>query len=128
MAKRNWRDEMIEAVRDFTEDEIKQAAETIKEVAHETRDMLKRTSPKDARGSKRRYADTWEVETKKGHDAVTYTVCNPENYQLTHLLEKGHQSYNQYGGPYKRVRAKRHIKKAEVWGNTQLLARLKKEL
>ena len=50
---------------------------------------------------------------------------------MTHLLEKGHAVKNQYGEPVrgkKRVRGRRHIKPAEVWGVNELLERLRAEL
>ena len=99
------------------------------EVAKETEEKVKQNAKAKFKGSGE-YAAGWEVKKggnlRRGKYAVT--VCNPKHYRLTHLLEKGHQSLNQFGGPYKRVRGRRHIKPAEKWGNQELIARLKKEL
>lgn len=70
------------------------------EVAKNTVNILKETSPKDT-GS---YSKGWAVK-KVGNALV---VHNKTDYQLTHLLEKGHIKAN--GG---RVGAKVHIRPAE---------------
>jgi hypothetical protein len=80
---------------------------TLKEVATETASELRATSPGDFGP----YARSWDVKKQKG--GKSYVVYNKEHYRLTHLLEKGHKSANQYGSDYGRVKAYPHIKKAE---------------
>lgn len=62
--------------------------------------ILRSTSPKDTGD----YAKGWTV-SKEGTRQI---IHNKTNYQLTHLLEKGHAKVN--GG---RVAAKVHIRPAE---------------
>lgn len=52
---------------------------------------LRRISPRGARG---KYAKTWTwKKTKRG----TVYIHNDKNYQLTHLLEKGHKTVKKSG-------------------------------
>lgn len=52
------------------------------------------------------YASGW---TQKKLDERTYVVYNKAKPGLTHLLEKGHLTMNQFGGPYRRTPAHPHI-------------------
>ena len=123
-----WVYELEKILNEFEDEEEEIIVNTYNSVANETKDKVKSNAKAKFKGSD--YASTWEV--KKGGSLArgkyNVTVCNPKNYQLTHLLEKGHQSLNQYGGPYKRVRGRRHIKPAEKWGTEQLIKRLREEL
>lgn len=77
----------------------------IDKFADDTVKGLKNKSPRGHRRSKT-YASGWEVKTnnrqnkKKGSIQLSYgvTVWNATNYQLTHLLEKGHLIVNKKGG------------------------------
>lgn len=97
-----------------------------REVAEKTVERLKSTSPKE-RGD---YAAGW---TYKMENAGDYIVHNATNWQLTHLLEKGHVKANQYG-PAKhpnggaRTKAKRHIKPAEREANEMFQRRVEEAL
>ena len=83
-------------------DETKRIAD---EVAKETVDELKKTSPK-LTGS---YRKGWrKKQTFANERTKRNTVYNQTDYQLTHLLEYGHASRN--GG---RVKAIQHIAPAE---------------
>lgn len=83
-------------------DEIKKAAD---EVTVEAVRELKNTSPVQT-GS---YAAGWKKKTTyESKSSKRNTVYNKTDYQLTHLLEKGHASRN--GG---RVAAKVHIQPVE---------------
>lgn len=80
--------------------------ESIKEAAREAARTLKKGGPYKNRTGK--YARDWTTRQRKKNKSVIevqgYTVYNKKNYQLTHLLEYGHQSRN--GG---RAKAFSHI-------------------
>ena len=122
-----WSDELIEVLNEFVEEEEDIIKDCFKQASGETCEMVKSTSPKESGD----YAASWTVKTESsgmlGKD-ITFIVHNDEHYRLTHLLEKGHQSYNQFGGSYKRVGARRHIKPAERFGNELLLSKLHERL
>lgn len=123
-------DREIAAILNEFVDEEKEIIESVYEsVADDTRRMVTETSKAKFKGEGE-YARGWKVKQtgnlRRGETQLV--VCNPEHYRLTHLLEKGHASMNQYGGPYKRVRGRRHIKPAEKWGKEELIRRLKAEL
>lgn len=126
-----WADELVDVLAEFVDEERATADRIFRETAQDTRDKLRATSPKQEGRGGGEYARGWEVKeipsgiTGRG---TTYVVCNPKHYRLTHLLERGHQTFNQYGGPYKRARARKHIKPAEVYGNETLLQRLRAKL
>lgn len=78
-----------------------------KEAAELTANQLHSTSPKKAkRGGK--YARGWQVKKLASGTLVSYVVYNGRYPGLTHLLENGHVSRNQYGS-WGRVRAIKHI-------------------
>jgi len=82
-------------------DEISEGMEAAKkETAKNVVNILKATSPKGTGD----YAKGWRV-AQLGSKQI---IHNKTNYQLTHLLEKGHAKVN--GG---RVAAKVHIRPAE---------------
>lgn len=96
-------DELVSLFKEYTE-EVTEGMEDVKEkVAKEGVKALKQTSPVGRR-SRKKYKDGWRAK-KVG---TAWVVHNATNYQLTHLLEKGHAL--RQGG---RTRAFPHIAPAE---------------
>ncbi|MEY9973167.1 hypothetical protein ABH966_003551 [Lysinibacillus sp. RC46] len=89
----------------FVEEELDAVAE---DVTSKAVTKLKQTSPVGDYAGGGQYASGWKVKKQKGR----YIVHNATNYQLTHLLEKGHATRD--GG---RTRAFPHIKPVEVETN-----------
>ena len=124
MARSNkWTKELDAVLEEFVEKERKVSRDTFADVAKQTDEKVKAGSPSGGE-----YSSGWKVITEGNGITFRYIVANPSHYQLTHLLEKGHQAINQFGGPYKRVAARRHIRPAETWGIQELIKRLKNEL
>lgn len=73
--------------------------EAIHDGAKQTRTYLRGNSPKDTGD----YAKDWAVNNTDRDGHHEGTVYNRKHYQLTHLLMDGHESKNQYGGPYGHV-------------------------
>lgn len=80
---------------------------------------LRNTSPRRSGD----YAAGWAVRKHKDWLIVVYNKV----YQLTHLLENGHISANQYG-EYGRVPAHPHIKPVEEWASEELPRRVMENL
>ena len=126
-----WVDDMVDVLNEFVDDEVEIIDSTFRETANETAELVRSLSP-----GKGDYASGWEmIEQTHGalDESISFRVANPKHYQLTHLLEKGHAVKNQFGDPEKpgakkRVRARKHIKIAETWGNEVLIMRLRSRL
>lgn len=87
----------------ITEEAIKIAKEGIAK--------LKKTSPinKKSTSHKGKYAKGWRVKTEKGRGFVNCTIYNATDWQLTHLLENGHDILDKHGQKRGYVGAKKHI-------------------
>lgn len=95
-------EEYVQEVQDAVDEAAKEAAEL-------TANQLRQTSPKRAKGKgKGKYARGWKVKKRYDAHLVSFVVYNSASPGLTHVLEKGHVSKNQYGS-YGRVRAIPHI-------------------
>lgn len=92
-------------------------------VAKEAVQKLKGTSPR-GRGKGGHYADAW---TKKKDKAKKVTVYNKQ-YQLTHLLENGHEIVIHGHATGKQTRAIKHIKPVEEWVQNEFEEELTKEI
>ena len=95
-----------------------------KEVAEKTAETLRQGGPYNERSGK--YTRDWDVKLRKrSYSSVTmteeYTVYSKKNYQLTHLLEKGHVSRNG-----SRVRPFEHIKPAEELAEQMAISEVNK--
>lgn len=102
----NLSEEIERMLQDFNVQAIEAANNSIEETAEEAAEMLRKGGPYRERTGK--YTRDWTAGQREKRKSVVeingYTVYNKKNYQLTHLLEYGHQSRN--GG---RVKAFSHI-------------------
>ena len=109
----------IENLMEQYSEEVQQIAnEAIKEVAQQTAEKLKSTSPQKSG----QYARSWKVKAKDSSATVYNT-----RYQLTHLLENGHVVRNK-SGTYGRARAFPHIAPAEEWAAQELQSEIERRL
>lgn len=105
-------EELARQLQDWTNTEVrKKVNEAIAETADAGAQQLKKGGPYEERSGK--YTKDWDKKQRiKAATAITnteeYSVYNKKHYQLTHLLEKGHQSRN--GG---RVKPYEHIAQTE---------------
>lgn len=97
------------------------------DVAKEAINKLKKTSPKNTKGKKRgHYAKSWTVD-KKSKKQYAQTIIYNKDYQLTHLLENGHNIVKG-GSVVGYSPAQVHIKPVEEWVNKEMVERIEKEL
>ena len=121
--------EIMQALDDFNDDINKKVEMLVDDVAKDTVAMLKASSPVGKAGSPRRgsYRDGWGIVHKRkcvrgiAH-VVTAVVRNRTDWQLTHLLEKGHADIR-HGG---RVDPIVHIAPAEEMAREKMMEGVKK--
>ena len=112
----------IAEILDEYEKKVRETAEKdIEQVAKDTVQRLKQTSPKDSGD----YARSWTL--KRDRATKTTTVYNKDHYRLTHLLEKGHIKRNQ-AGTYGRQDPQEHIGPAEKEASAELVRKIEEDL
>ena len=92
--------EIAKAMKDYTDDVKEGIEQEINETAKNIVKDLKSSSPKETGD----YGKGWSQKNFKSGTGYEKVVHNRTDYQLTHLLEKGHQ--NRDGG---RTQGKEHI-------------------
>ena len=92
--------------------------EIAKDVAKEDAKRLKDTkNTYKVRSGK--YNKGWTVKTEKGRMSIQCIVHNKDNYQLTHLLEKGHRIIGRDGSVKGQAKAFPHIAPVEQDSNKE---------
>ena len=97
---------------DYSDDIQEGISKDAQEVAKKGVQELRATSPK-RKGGKGEYSKGWKVNTDKSRDSISCIIHNSTNYQLTHLLEKGHRIINRKGEYKGDVKAYVHIAPVE---------------
>lgn len=96
----NFQAAMRKLLKEYGEDAFKICDDSAKTAARQATSELKKTSPTGATG---RYARGWSHKTlRQTIGNVSQIIYNRTDYQLTHLLEKPHETG--YGGSYPRRR------------------------
>lgn len=108
MAKSNDLNDLNKILNDYVNAVAKDTDKAAEEAAKATANHLKHTSP-HLSGS---YAKGWRAEKVNG----AWVVHNKTDYQLTHLLENGHDTVA-WGKKVGHVNPKPHIKEAEELAN-----------
>ena len=101
----SFADEIAKQMNKYTEEVTEELEQVIQEDAKILRDELKSTSPVHTGD----YKKGWRIKKVKQNGHYIAIVHNATNYQLTHLLEKGHATKGGVG----RVKAYPHIGNAE---------------
>lgn len=97
------------------------------EVAEEAVKKLKSTSPRKKKGKKAgQYAKGWKID-KNSKKQYAQTIIHNKEYQLTHLLENGHDIVRE-GRVVGHAEAQPHIKPVEEWVQKEMTERLEKKL
>lgn len=109
--------DLLEEYEDLVEDDVEKV---VKKVGKETVKELRETSPRKTGD----YAKGWKAKvTGKSSHGMQVTIHNETDYQLTHLLEKGHAKRG--GG---RVRSIPHIAPAQEKADAMLEEEIEKKL
>lgn len=115
MAKNNSLTALNQFLNDYVQAVDKNVDTAAQDTAKQATKVLKQVSPADS-GS---YAKGWTWKKVNGR----YIVYNRTDYQLTHLLEYGHDVVA-YGKKVGHVSAKPHIKQVEEWMDEYMINKL----
>lgn len=108
LAKESIETQLARILNAYSEEVVEVLDQSAKNVAKETVEELKETSPKRHGKYGGKYAKGWAFRRETTLKGSSYVIYNPKHYRLTHLLEKGHAKVN--GG---RTRKFPHIQPAE---------------
>lgn len=107
---------------DYREDIQDDVIEVTDKVTKEAVNELKNTSPRGQRGA---YARGWSAKVqKRGKLKYHKVIWNRTNYQLTHLLEFGHDVHN----TSTRAKAMPHIRSVEEKYNQEFVDLLSEKI
>lgn len=119
--------EINKILNEYVKDVDKSMLDAEEEVANEAVKKLKSTSPKKTKGKKAgHYAKSWEVD-KKSKQNYAQTIIHNKDYQLTHLLESGHDIIRN-GKVVGHAKAQPHIKPVEEWVKKEMEERIREKL
>lgn len=119
--------EVNKILMEYADEVDKELVEVEESVAKEAVKKLKATSPKaDHNGGHRHYAADWGVDNESKKKYARFVIKNKQ-YQLTHLLENGHDIVS-HGKKAGHVAGRPHIKPVEEWCKKEVEKRLRKEL
>lgn len=118
--------EVNKILRDFADDVEKAVLDAEEDVAKEAIKKLKATSPRNTHGKGKHYADTWAIDTRSKKHYAHLIVYNKQ-YQLTHLLEKGHNIVRG-GRVVGHAKAQPHIKPVEEWVKDEVTRRIEQKI
>ena len=108
---------------EYAEQLGEECADICKEIAAETVNELKASSPRSERSGKH-YAGGWTQRKAGKYGRIVYNRTKP---QLTYLLNNGHQIANQHG-TYGRAEGDGHIDRAEEKMNARMIEEVKKRI
>lgn len=119
--------EINKILTDYCKDVDTSVIEVEAEVASDAVKKLKQTSPKKKKGNKAgHYAKSWNID-KKSKTNYAETIIYNKDYQLTHLLENGHDIIRN-GKVVGHADPQPHIKPVEEWVQDEMVKRLEKKL
>lgn len=105
--------EVNKILTEYVEEVDKAVYEAEEKVAKEAVKKLKATSPKGNQSKSKHYANQWTIDNKSKKKYSKFIIKNRQ-YQLTHLLENGHDivSHGRKVGHFNGIK---HIKPVEEW-------------
>lgn len=120
--------ELMNALFDEYGAEVISAAETAaRKTSDQARQNLRSTAVGDFKNRSGRYRKGWRASVEVSALSVSVTVYNKTDWQLTHLLEYGHQLIRG-GRSIGEVRAYPHLEKENEWAAEEFQKRLKEEI
>ena len=119
--------EINKILQDYADDVEKAMLSAEDEVANEAVRKLKATSPTKAKGKNAgHYAKSWTID-QKAKKQYAETIIHNKDYQLTHLLENGHEVVRN-GRVVGHAKAQPHIKPVEEWVKKEIVERIEAKI
>lgn len=119
--------EINKILQDYASDVDRAVLSAEDEVANEAVRKLKATSPKKTKGKGAgRYAKGWKID-QKAKKTYAQTIIHNKEYQLTHLLENGHEIVRD-GKVVGHAKPQPHIKPVEEWVKNEMVERIEAKL
>ena len=116
-----------EILKEYASDVDKVVLEVEEKVAKEAVKKLKKSSPKAKRnGGHKHYADDWKVDNKS-KKLYSHQIIHNKQYQLTHLLENGHNIIS-HGKVVGHAKPQKHIKPVEEWVKSEVEKEIERAL
>lgn len=122
-----WDKQLVEILKKYTDGITDGVREAVKEVALETVPEVKAESPVKSYGKKKgSYKKGWVAGERDNSTAtrMLYSVYNKTDYQLTHLLEKGHKLIGRNGRVIGWVAPREHIAPVNKEAHDKLIKRI----
>lgn len=109
--------------KEYGDETMEALSANIKEVISEALPKIKADSPKrPSAGAK--YSKGWRKRTTRtGRYVLEGRIYNEKKYQLTHLLEHGHEIVTADGVHHGRTRAIPHIEPVQEWAGDEVYKR-----
>lgn len=119
--------EVNKILQEYADDVDQVVLKAEEDVAKEAVKKLKSTSPKARyNGGHRHYADDWKIDNRN-KKMYAHIIIHNKQYQLTHLLEKGHDIVRG-GKVVGHASAQPHIKAVEEWVKDEVEKRIRRDL
>lgn len=112
--------EILRDYRDLTDEEVEQV---VKKTANTVKRAIRQEAPRDTE----KYEKSWSTKktTSKRHKTAV-TIYSRDRYQLTHLLENGHELKDHNGNKIGDVKEIPHITPATENAEKELMYQLRK--
>lgn len=113
-------------LKEYVDEVDKVVLDVEEKVAKEAVKKLKATSPKNPKGRGRHYASDWKID-QRSKKRYAHLIVHNKQYQLTHLLENGHNIVRN-GKVVGHASAQKHIKPVEEWVKKEVETEIVREL
>ena len=117
----NFADAIMKELENYSTEAIRDTKQAVEETAQECLEEISQNAPGDGK-----YKKSWKKKQARLTATESEITVYSTKYQLTHLLEYGHEKWlwGNYTGD--RVRAFPHIRPAEEKAKQKLVERIKK--
>ena len=117
----NFADAIMKELENYSTEAIRDTKQAVEETAQECLEEISQNAPGDGK-----YKKSWKKKQARLTATESEITVYSTKYQLTHLLEYGHEKWLWGNYTVDRVRAFPHIRPAEEKAKQKLVERIKK--